>query len=74
MKTTKRTCTVSVKGSRNFQSVSLTEGFEVDIDEKFNILDFENERNVVKERLINETQNFLDEFVEAQEISKNLEM
>lgn len=74
MKTTKRTYTVSVKGSKNYQSVSLTEGFEVEMDEHFNIIDFETEKNTVKERLIEETQNYLNEFVDEQALDRELDL
>lgn len=73
MKPTKRTYTVSIKASKNYQSVSLTEGFEVDVDEKFNELDFDVEKQKLKDKLVSEANDFINSFVEEREISDSID-
>ena len=59
-----RTYSVSAKGTRNFQSVSITEGFDVVVDETFDEFAFEAEKQRLKDRLLEETKNYLNVFTE----------
>lgn len=74
MKITKKEYTVSVKGSKNYQSISLTEGFETEVDEDFSQFDFESEKQLIKDRLIDEAKEYLNEFVEQRELDDNIDI
>ena len=74
MNITKKSYTVSVKGSKNFQSVSLTEGFDVDIDDSFNAFDFEQEKQKLKDRLVDEIKSYLNVFVKEREIDDEIDI
>ena len=62
MKITEKTYEVSVKGSKNFQSVGVTESFTVLIDDKFDQLEFETTKVQLKERLIDEVKSYINQF------------
>lgn len=70
----KRNYSISIKGSKNFQSVSLTEGFEVNVDEDFNELDFTQEKELLKNRLIDETKKTLTEFVDGRKVDDDIDI
>lgn len=55
---------ISVKGTRNYQSISISEGFEVAIDETFDEFQFEAEKQKLKDKLVEESKNYLNVFVE----------
>lgn len=74
MKITKKEYTVSVKGSKNYQSISLTEGFEVNVDEDYSHIDFESEKQQIKDRLIDEAKDYLNEFVEQRELDDSINL
>lgn len=56
----KKNYTVSVKLTRNYQSISLTEGFDVTVDDSFNEFDFEQQKQEVKDRLAEEAKKYLN--------------
>lgn len=60
MNISKKSYSVSVKLTRNYQSISLTEGFEVIVDDKFDEFVYEAEKQAVKDRLVEESKKYLD--------------
>jgi predicted DNA-binding antitoxin AbrB/MazE fold protein len=74
MKTTKRIYNLSIKGTKNYQSVSVTEGFEVEVDKDFNELEFEVEKQKLKDKLTEETKKLLNQFTESRKIDDNIDL
>lgn len=56
----KKSFSVSVKPTKNYQSIALTEGFEVVVDENFSEFDYEIEKQAIKDRLAVEAKKYLD--------------
>ncbi len=59
MKVSKKSFTISYSGTKNFQSVKITEGFEVEVDETFSELEevLKEVENFSREREINDQIN-----------------
>jgi len=74
MKLSKKIYSVSTKGSKNYQSVTLTEGFEVSVDEDFDEFEYETQKAALKDRLITETKQYLNTFVEEREMDDSIEL
>jgi hypothetical protein len=70
----KRSYVVSVKGTKNYQSVSLSEGFEVLVDEQFDVFAFEEEKQKLKDRLVVETKSLLNTFVEERKFDDEIDV
>lgn len=70
----KKTYSVSVKATRNYQSVSVSEGFDVMIDDKFNQFDFEQEKQRLKDRLVDEARTLIGGFVEQIQIDEDINL
>lgn len=68
MKLTKKNFTMTVSGTKNFQSVKLTEGFEVEVNDEFNELEFESMKSQLKDRLIKEVLAGITDFNKEREI------
>jgi hypothetical protein len=69
-----RTYTVSIKGTKNYQSVNLTEGFSAVVDEKFDEFNWAAMKEDLKGRLIEETKKCLANFTEQRQFDDNIEI
>lgn len=67
----KKIYNVSVKATRKFQSVSITEGFEVTMDKDYDEFQYESFKQMIKDKLIVEARQYLDNVVDT--IDVNLE-
>lgn len=57
MKITKKSFSLTVKASANYNTFGLSEGFEIEMDSEFNDFDFEAMRQALKDRLIAEAKD-----------------
>lgn len=69
-----RTYTISIKGTKNFQSVNLTEGFTATVDEKFDEFEWTTMKEALKDRLIAETKKCLQGFVQERNLDDEIEI
>lgn len=69
-----RTYTVSIKGTKNYQSINLTEGFSAVVDEKFDEFSWATMKEDLKARLIEETKKCLNNFIQQRTLDDNIEI
>lgn len=60
MKITKRTFNFSVKESKNYNSVSIEEGFEAEVGTPFDEINFQKMKKEVKDKIKMEVRNELE--------------
>ena len=70
----KKSFTVSVRGSKNYQSVELSQSFDVLVDDSYDEFSFQAEQQRLKDQLIEETNNYLDSFVSSRKKSDSLDI
>lgn len=69
MNVNKKTYNVSIKLTRKFNSISITEGFEVEVDKDFNEFEFETHKQMIKDKLIEEGKKYLDNVIDTVEVT-----
>ena len=62
MKEKERTYAITLKGSRNYNSVSVTEGFTISVDDGYNQLEFESMKTSLKDKLTQEVKKLINDF------------
>ncbi len=60
MKIKTKNYSVSVKLTKNYQSINLTEGFEVEVDVDYDEFAFEAMKQEIKDRLVEEANKYIN--------------
>ena len=68
-----KTYNVTLKGTKNYNSVSVTEGVTVFIDDNYNEFEFETYKQQLKDRLKKETRDLSDSWNNDMDIDLSIE-
>jgi hypothetical protein len=74
MNITEKTYSVSIKATKNFNSVSVTEGITVKVDDTFADLEWEVSKQELKDRLIEETKKLINKWDDDLQLDKDIEL
>lgn len=70
MKITKKHYSISVKATQNYQSYTVSEGFEVEVDDDFDSFAFEEAKQELKDRVLVEAKEGVEMMNEQPEMKK----
>ena len=72
MKINKKVWSASVKLTKNYQSINLTEGFEVEVDKDFDEFSYEAIKQDIKDRLVEEANKYINNVTNYDKIDLEL--
>lgn len=72
MKINKKVWSASVKLTKNYQSINLTEGFEVEVDKDFDEFSYEAMKQDIKDRLVEEANKYINNVTNYDKIDLEL--
>ena len=72
MKINKKVWSASVKLTKNYQSINLTEGFEVEVDKDFDEFSYEAMKQDIKDRLVEEANKYINNVTNYDKIELEL--
>ena len=74
MKVTKKSYNVSVTASKDFQSIKLTEGFEVEVNDDFDELQYEDMKTKLQDRLLSQVHGDMKKYVSERKLDDGFDL